>query len=559
MDTVDKEIDELKTLKIFDQIEDFVKNDVPFDKSAIFKGVPGNRANHDKFMNMYDNYIEPRLNSASYLTYYRACNKEKQIINQQRRVNARRRGIELDELDLFVDDLREKDKIIEEQGQYLGLCPYTGRHNIPLVNKREVSFEHYNKFVKRYGKSKEVALPATVEALVIESERRGLSKRQLSELMVYFCNKYLTELNAVVAEKYSQKRWRDLYESIIKRMDIKEEKGKCFKAIRQVTRYPGDNIVTVTSQLDCLCRQSMEVTQPYTSEEERRKGAEDFILKYIRVFINQECNKKYEQFLEKAIGVYTASLDRCVAELQNIESKGNRFRITEPRRLPNNLSLTEIMSKGDPTPEITTEVNNMNIKENGRKSRRDKKPHDRRRFRSGRSQSSYKSSESRASSKGYSTTRTRSPSVNQIQESKTQYPGKEKKQWENNNGGRKEGYQNVDKSRYKESKSGQYQNGNRSRSQSLTSVNRLRSKSPRETGACVRCGYQGHRGESCFRFSSATTKYCPICLERGFKLFHDPFLCNRTSRSSYRSPTPNTREQRIKYLEEKNAKTAQNH
>ena len=319
--------------------------------------------------------------------------------------------------------------------------------------------------------------------------------------------------------------------------------------MKKVTRNVGDNIVCVTSLLDNLCRQSMEITQPNSSEEARTRACEDFIMRYIRAFINHECFRLYDRFLEKAVGLYQVNLQRCTEEIQAIEAKGPRFRIQEPRRLPNNMSLMDIMTKGDPG--TRTEVNNVAPINTERKSRKDTKPGDKKnpRFRNN-SRSSNNSSRSRASSGASSyksESRSRSASVNQVKnEAKTTYPGKDKQQGKDRNKPSNQYPRNRSGSR-----DGRAYSTNRSQSRGRQNpVRRLRSKSPRDDGACVRCGYQGHRGEQCFRFSQPTQTYCPICLDKGFKLFHDPFICNRTSRSSYKSPTPETRNERIKYLKE---------
>ena len=154
MDSVDREQNELQTVKLIESIEDYVTNQVPFDKSAIIKSVPGNHANVEKFMNLYDYYDEPRYDPAGYLSYFRACEREKHAVNQERKRNARRNNIPIEELDLFKDDSKEREKIVENKGRFLGMDPYTGINSIPIIWKKDVSMESFRKLVKFYGDSK---------------------------------------------------------------------------------------------------------------------------------------------------------------------------------------------------------------------------------------------------------------------------------------------------------------------------------------------------------------------------------------------------------------------
>ena len=560
MDNLDREQNEMQIVKLIDQVEGFVTNQIPFDKGAIIKSVPGNHATADKFFGLYDYYEEPRYDTASFMTMFRACENEKMAINNERRRNARLNNIPIEELDLFRDESKEKEKIIENNGKYLGLNPYGGGvgHTIPIVWKKEVSLDSFAKLVTFYGDTKNIkqlALPASLEAIVRKAEAKGYAKRQLAELLIYFARDYIPELNAIVSEKYQQKKWREVYGAIVRRIDVKEEKNKIFYSLKKVTRHVGDNIVTVTSLLENLCRQSLEITQPCSTEEERTRACEEFIMRYIKVFINQECYRLYERFQEKAIGLYSINLQRCVEEIQAIENRGPRFRIQESRRLPSNMSLMDIMTKGDPG--TTTEVNNIAPEKVERKSRRDTRPRNRNQQRSRTpSRSSNQSSTSRNSSRGSVGPRSRQASVNNLNDTKTTYPGKDSNQKRDNTkkSDPRNRSQSKERNTYERNRSGSFRTNN--------AVRRLRSKSPREDGACVRCGYQGHHGAQCFRFSQPTNTYCPICLSKGFKLLHDPFVCNRTSRSSYRTPTPETRNERIKYLKEvnesKNEKAAQN-
>ena len=553
MDTVDQELNQLQTIRLIEQFENLVLNHVPIDRSLVLTSRPGNHENVEKFLSYYDHYQEPRYDTASFLAMFEACEIEKKAINMERINNARRNNIPEQQLDLFKDRSMEKDKIIENDGKFLGLRPMEGGHKIPIMWKKEVTMDNFKKLVKFYGDSKEnkkLALPATLKSLVDEAEKKHFSKKQLAELLTYFTKEYVPELNAIASEKYQQKKWREVYVAIVRRMDIREEKNKIVSSMRKVTRQVGDNIASVVSLLQNLCYQGAEITQPYSTEASRTSACEEFIRRNIRFFINTKCFRRYNKFLEKPAGMYEITLSMCISEIQEIESKGPEYRITEPKRLPSNTSLIDIMPHADPKPQL--QVNNITTgNAQDRKSRKDKQYDKKKPRTENRSQSGYRSSRSRASSmQSTSRSRSRSASVNQINEAKTSYPGKDKpktdaKTQESNNKTNKEKYQEK---RYKNNNDGRF----KSRSGSRDPTKRLRSRSPREDGACVRCGYQGHKGVDCFRFSQPSNTHCAICLKKGFKLLHDTFYCNRSSRSSYRSPTPETRKQRINYLKEVN-------
>ena len=94
-----------------------------------------------------------------------------------------------------------------------------------------MSLDSFAKLVTFYGDTKNIkqlALPASLEAIVRKAEAKGYAKRQLAELLIYFARDYIPELNAIVSEKYQQKKWREVYGAIVRRIDVKEEKNKIF-------------------------------------------------------------------------------------------------------------------------------------------------------------------------------------------------------------------------------------------------------------------------------------------------------------------------------------------
>ena len=80
------------------------------------------------------------------------------------------------------------------------------------------------------------------------------------------------------------------------------------------------------------------------------------------------------------------------------------------------------------------------------------------------------------------------------------------------------------------------------------------SRSPSQTRekTCIRCSSAGHLGADCHRYRRRSEYPCRLCKEkRNLLLFHPERYCLFETSSSYRSPTPETREARISYLKKK--------
>lgn len=80
------------------------------------------------------------------------------------------------------------------------------------------------------------------------------------------------------------------------------------------------------------------------------------------------------------------------------------------------------------------------------------------------------------------------------------------------------------------------------------------SRSPSQTRekTCIRCSSAGHLGADCHRYRRRSEYPCRLCKEkRNLLLFHPERYCLFETSSSYRSPTPETREARIAYLKKK--------
>ena len=523
-----------------DATEEMILYGKPFDREKILKKQLNTRQVKDHAIAMWDSAKIPMYNSATYLTYQRAVAKEKRIIQLERRRNAEAQRINFAELDLFDDGIdREKEKIVEVNGCWKGLCPWTQEWEIPIQYKREVKFNDFKKFIKRYGNTKKIALPATIEALMREACRKGMNRAQMAELMVQFCADHCMELSSTVSELYARKRYRACFVAVVDRIDHKEELQKVNEALRSIVRKPHHNIIVVTKALQNVSHQSHALLIPDADEPTRDQRAKDFILRYVKHFITSEADKALDSFLAQAAGQTTVTLDMIIDEIQNIENSGSKYRIQSPRSIPKDVNIYDMVLRVDEEVEVHT----VTTKPEERKSRKDYLKN-----KKGRKQRSGTRDKSGASTRSGTTTRSsstngfgsksRSPSasVNPVEGGQIKHPNK--------SGNERKPSQYNTPSR----------GGSKTRSSSRSGVSPARGGAP---VTCYRCGHPGHIGRDCFRYRSSTKTYCEKCEKRGLRLYHDPYYCNGAQKSQYRSPSTATRDQRQKEIKAKNGKPAQ--
>ena len=538
-DTLEEDRHEEVTLRILDAVEERIDTGKPLDRDKILKRPYSNKAIKAFSMELYDFSRFPTYTVSSYMNFQRAVVREKRILNQERRRIGLAQGINVEEF-IFLDESfeREKEKVMKDKGMWLGLDPFSQDWNIKLENRDEIKFAEFRKLIKSYGNNgKAIALPATVASLMTESTRKGLSRQQTAEVFVAFCKEFVTELTSTINDQFARGRYRDCYFTVVDRIDIFEEGQKIQDCLKKLTRKVGDNIKKTTGDLRNLCMQALEVNQPYSDETDRKISAGDFVLRYLRYFVNHETFAEYDKWLAKTTGQIHTTLERAVNELQRIEAMGDKYKITSERRLPKDLSMYEIHLRQNHNAEVNAVIPGKSPE---RTSRRDQWKKGKRKDKSGtrsRTPGSYNSSRnSSVSSGGYkSRSQSSTASVNPVQDSQTKYPGKEHE--------RKPGYKPKSIS----------PGGGSQKSSSQ----RNRSSTPRGPITCYRCGHAGHMGKDCFRYRSSTKTYCPKCKRQGRMLFHDPYYCNGSKSSGYRSPSAGTRDQRQKELKSKNGRPAQ--
>ena len=502
MDELDRTNFQETTTALIESINNAIQTGTSINPEDILKSPLDNSGIHRKLMNIWDRRTIPKYNMVSYRSFFKSACREIRLVNNERKVNAQRNNITNDELELDDDIGKEKEKTIENDGMCIGLHPFTGEYTIKLVHHREVQYSQYQKFIKYYGNSLTVALPTTIEALMTEADRRGLSARQVAELYIAFAREKFPSTATPMQERYSRENYRDVYECLVTRIDIKDERSKINEALRGVVRKPHESIINASQSLESLLMQSLGITNPNMSEKERKENARQFILYNLIHFVSHETAKKYNQYLEKAQGMKPVTLKDAVAEIQRIEGLHERYAIQSEKRFSQNISILQVYCKaGDETKANINNIFRRGSRERSRdrsrgRTRTKKQPGKDSRPSSGASSRSSSRSASRNSSRSHSEVHAISTSSNKSS--------------------------NNDKT-----------------------ISRRSDKSPIADIVCYKCGSKGHMAANCFRYGSETKYPCSSCKKDGKFLLHDTNNCRFPrpgERSNYRSPTPTTRE-----------------
>ena len=507
MDDIDYEIENRRWAAIITQLENA---NIPIDSSEILTHQQGDNALRDKLMIKYDQYRIPRFTSISYLAYYKSVQREQDAILADRRRNAAENNINFDQLDLRrVPDA--KRNIIEDQDTFFGLCPYTDEYSIKIVYKKTVKFQDFAKYIQKYGDSDILSIPDTIDNLLSESFRRGMNKEQIADLFKTFAAEKMTNMKSILESKFASGKYREVFHEMVKRINLKHEKAKIQKALNAIIRKPGMDIFDTSGKLEDLCMQTLGISQPNTDENEKRKTAADFVIRHIPHFINEECNRKYQQWLDKTSGKVLITLSRVQDEIQRIENSGGRYRLKRDRKLPEGLTVNEIFSTQESRAEVhNTESRNLSKSPDKRRRKyskdRDykKRPDDKR----GRGQRRFRSrTPSRGSSRASSTSSTKGASLNYTATS-----------------------------------------SNASSRASSADSNGSRGRTPPRSH-CYRCGSTEHWANKCWRYPEHSENQCSLCKKKGVLLYHPSDKCRFSNKSSWKSPSTTERNQRKKEIE----------
>ena len=539
-----------------EQIREYVENGTPLDPDAISHKGLDTQLCQDVIIQFLDASAPPAMDGTAYLTFLRIIANEFERINAERRRNAIQAGIDPDSVEyISTSFMKEKEKIYETAENVRGLCPFTGGFTIPIVWKADIDVQKVKKQLAWYGNTKGLSLPLTITNIIDDSAKKGCSRKQQAEMMLCFCKSNLPGLTAAVTELFSAGKYRDCVIKVIKRIDIREETEKIREAMLAIVRTPKDNIVAVTTDLEQVCRQTQQIFNSKADQQELDRAIDDYVIHNVRHFVTPETANLLEQSIEKNYGAIAITKDIIIEQIQSIESRGGHFKITSDKRIPkNNVALSDI------NPKSMREVNAIDMRRS-RNSSRDRRSfsRDRRSFSRGRDRRSSGSRYPRRSrsnsfppprsgrasrSSSFSSNRTPPASsygsrsntpqrVNAITPNRAPTPNRDDRP--SNDRPR------DDKPRDKQNERGRSPNPR----QPMVNKNG-------ETMNCYRCNSSRHLAAQCFRFASSANRPCHICERKlGIKLYHDPFQCNH-SRSAYRSPSANTRQERKREMDYRN-------
>ena len=553
MDSVDKQLSKETITNLIDAVNGCLQNGGTVSLEKVLKGSRDTKAIRSKLMGIYDAYKEPRFSHTSYRSFFGHSRSEQRAIDRERQAVAtanNRSHLELD-LSTYDDISNEKEKIIEVEKTWYGLCPFKKNWTILLQNKHDTVFSYYTKNIKYYGSTNLIASPDTVTSLIKDAEAKGLSKKQVAELFMGYCAAHAKELNAATASKFADKDYRGVFQCVVNRIDDLEERDKIDEALKKIVRLPGQNINVVCGDLENLLLQNINIHQPYASEHEKSAIAGGYILNNIKYFINNETLQEYNRWLKKALGSIKVDKERAIERIEEIEQSRDRYKLTVEKRLPKEISVLDLAS----TEAVSASVNVMQ-KSKQKDNFRGRDPQRRQNSR-GRSPGGPRLPRSLATSGSRSRTpRSRSASVHSLgndrrpgQPSADRRSRSDSRRSQDRRGrsftprGNSQGRRN-DRSQ----RSSSYDRRDRRNDRNRTD-RRSASNDQKKSGSCFKCGDSRHWAQECFRYSTMTKTPCHLCVKAGRgNLMHDAFSCRFDKRNNYRSPSATTRTNRINDL-----------
>ena len=549
MEAIERDLNKKSISKLVDAFNGALRNGGTISLEQVLETHRDTKAIRGKLASLWDTYKEPRFSHTTYRSYFSHSRTEQRAIDRERQAVAdafHRPRLELD-LSSYDDISNEKEKIIEVERAWYGLCPFKKNWCLLLQNKHDTNFDYYTKNIKCYGSTSLIASPDTISSLIKDAEAKGLSKKQVAELFIGYCAKHAKELNAATAAKFADKDYRGVYMCVVNRVDDLEERDKIDEALKKIVRLPGQNINVVVGDLENLLLQNINIHTPYATEYEKNAIAGGYILSNIKYFVNNETLQEYNKWLKKALGTIKVDKAKAIERIEEIEQSKDRYKLTVEKRLPKEISVLDLAG----TESVSASVNVTQ----GRSSQESTKPRGRDRGRDSRERRNPRRSSSGGprlprnfsrSRSGTRTPRSRSASVQSLRDDQRSRRQSSDRRPRNDRG------RSQDR-RDRSFTPRQDNNGRRDdRGRRLNSGDRRNdgrrsaSNDKKRNGSCFKCGDSRHWAQECFRYATMTKNPCRHCVKanRG-NLMHDEYACRFEKRNNYRSPSANTKQRRM--------------
>ena len=557
----------------------------------------------EELTTLYDQYVFPLYTRAMYSQRALVQAKRKLQIARQREIQEAAQGRATNNADIDFWKAN-RQYIIQQNGASYGYDFNEERYDTdrPLSFDGEVDLNQFQQQIEYFSDTDSLSLPGTLRNILQEAQRRGFDAQNLGELLHKFVGKYFPDQKIASLHFCKTKDFRSLFLLLVEQVDPENEGLKIKQARSQLSRRQGENLSTVIFRLQSLCYQELQLCSngmdPITTE---RKSCELAQLSF-KDFVTREVWAIYDSWVYTRLSQNkTTGMREGLRKIDSIEKEHPEMKPQGPLSIksakildPQSLSVgitkveAEVQNKTSWPRSRSSSVDNSRSK--GRRfdgRNNSQKAGSNNDFRRGKPQEG--SSRSRPFSRpqgrddrGRSTEKARNPF-----RSGTPGPARESFRGRSRDNPR-ESFRDRRESSGSFSRSGsrdrtgsprfrgerspaRYQRGGRDRPRdqrdrswslgrsgsqergrktfrrssaeaSPRSFKRGRSRTP-ERGQCFRC-LGGHLGKDCVRYPQSTETPCFHCEKRGIRLYHRPEECRFRRESTYRTPSPRTREAR---------------
>ena len=300
--------------------------------------------------NQFISYLEPLLSVAEAREYVSRFEREAASLRKEAKIEARICGGNED-ISLF-ESVCSPEHCVMVSGKISNYTdPLTGSRSGLCKYSYPLKIDDFVNCIV-LSNTKQLNLYSTIQCVLQEGSIRGLTKDNISSLLMSICSTQMPNYIAAVSnyKLTAEEKFKSILDLILAETDL----ATINKRIKELCRNPGLAIRGLVNALETLYSDLHELKYPFQTKEEIKKKTDKEILACLSSYLEDNTREEYENYrIHCGRTDVPWTLSEALHFIQQIEASPE-FALKTPK------TLNESLMKPNPLSSYLTSINDLN-------------------------------------------------------------------------------------------------------------------------------------------------------------------------------------------------------